>query len=95
MINLASLQDNINAANLPQDYNGGHLVHISNRDLFFLGEGQSVDSLDPEDSANSDEEKRKVVEEAVNHAAPLVNPQPIIQVEHLLPLLQLFVSWDR
>ena len=72
---------------------GGHLDDIVNKELFFLGEGESVDSLGPHNSTNTDEKETGVVEDPVNHASPLVNPQTVVQVEHLLPLLQLLVSW--
>ena len=71
---------------------GGYLIHIDTKKLFFLGEGQRVDSLNPHNSANSDEEESGVVDDPVRHASSLVNPQTVVKVEHLLSLLQLLVS---
>ena len=47
----------------------------------------------PKDSTNTDEKETRVVEDSVNHPSPLVNPQTVVQVEHLLPLLQLLVTY--
>lgn len=60
--------------------------------LIFLGEGESVDSLAPQHSTHHQQQHGGVHEDGVHHAAPLVHPQSVVQVEHLLLLLQLLVS---
>ena len=61
------------------------------KDLF-LGEGQAVDSFEPVGATNEDEGDAGVVQHAVLHPAPLVNSQAIVNIEHLLIVLQIGVS---
>ena len=68
------------------------ITSIWGSQLFFLGESKSVDGLDPKDSANNHEKHCRVYEDRVDHAPPLVHPQTVIQVEHLLLLLHHLVS---
>ena len=70
------------------------MIHKVLKDLF-LGEGHAVDSFGPVGATDEDEGDAGVVQHAVLHTAPLVDSQAIVNIEQLLIVLQIGVSWNQ
>merc|ERR1719300_947320 len=58
----------------------------------FLGESEFIDSLNPEGSTNYDKSQASVVKNSVSKTSSLVDPETVVEVEHLLLLFQGIIS---
>ena len=66
--------------------------HLSWNKCSFLGEGHGVDILGPESTSDNAEQGREIVQHLIHGSSPLVDPKSVVNLEHLLLLLQLGVA---